>query len=222
MPPLGSELLAPFEVGLSQHQGRLLALVSRHVGPKVGDLVVHLLHGRLQLPTLGSADRLQSAHLGFGGHQVRFGGSDGGSLDRDLNLVGLLVELDQQVPPLHAVVVVHQHPAHLAGDPGSHEGHVAVDIGVVGGNRVEHRFHDGDQEVPCHRQAGDDPVDEQPSPPATRRRPRWRRGGGRTGCGVRGLVVRMGSSLGLWKMRAIPRFSRHSPGRSRPWFYRRF
>ena len=116
--PARYELLAPFEVGLRQRQGRLLALVSRHVGSKRGDLVVHLLHGRLQLPTLGSADRLQSAHLGFGGHQVRFGGSDGGSLDRDLNLVGLLVELDQQVPPLHAVVVVHQAP----GSPGRRPG----------------------------------------------------------------------------------------------------
>ena len=56
----------------------------------------------------------------------------GGLLDRDLNLVRLLVELDQQVALFHAVVVVHQDLGHLAGHPGGDEGHVAVDVGVVG------------------------------------------------------------------------------------------
>ena len=112
--PARCELLAPFQVGLCQHKGRLPALVSRYIGAQVCNLVGHLLHGRLQLPSLGPAHRLQCAHLRFGGGQVRFCRFDGGLLDRDLNPVGFLVELDQQGPFFHAVVVVDQHPAHLA------------------------------------------------------------------------------------------------------------
>ena len=41
---------------------------------------------------------------------------DGGLLDRELDLVGFLVELDQDAP-FHAHVVINQHPAHLARQP---------------------------------------------------------------------------------------------------------
>ena len=171
MPPLGSELLAPFEVGLRQLQGRLPALESRHVGAEVGDLGVHVLDGVFELEPIGPGLGHQAAHLGLGGHQVRFGRRHGGLLDRDLNLVGFLVELDQQVPLLHAVVVVHQDPAHLAGDPGSHEGHVAVDVSVVGGNRVQHRFHDGNKPVAPDRQPDHGHRPQQPFSPGVRWRP---------------------------------------------------
>ena len=50
--------------------------------------------------------------------QVGLGGDHGRLLDLDLDLVGLLVELDQQVPLLHPVVVVDQDPGHLARRPG--------------------------------------------------------------------------------------------------------
>ena len=107
----------------------------------------------------------------------------------DLDLVRLLVELDQQVPLLHAVVVVHQDPAHLAGDPGGHEGHVAVDVGVIGGDRVQHRLHRWDQEVSPDRQAGHGPRQQQPFSPGVRWSPcrGRRRGGKRSARRVRGL-----------------------------------
>ena len=49
----------------------------------------------------------------------------------------LLIELDQHGPLLDAVVVVDEYSAHLARDPGSNQGHVAVDVSVISGNRVQ-------------------------------------------------------------------------------------
>ena len=97
-------------------------------------------------------------------------------------------------PLLHALVVIHQDPGHLAGDPGRHERHVPVDVGVVGGDRLQHRSHDRDQEVSPERQAGHGPRPQQPSPPGARWRPgrRGRSGRRRIGRRVRGPVVRMG------------------------------
>src|SRR5262249_36570680 len=40
--------------------------------------------------------------------------------------IRLLVQLDEQVSLVHAVIVVHQHPGHLAADAGGDEGHVTV------------------------------------------------------------------------------------------------
>ena len=137
MPPLGSSSSPRLRLARASSRVALPALERRDVGPQVGDLGVDVLDGVLELEPIGPGLGHQAAHLGLGGRQVRLGRRHGGFLDRDLNLVRLLVELDQQVPLLHAVVVVHQDLAHLAGDPGSHEGHVAVDVGVVGGNRVQ-------------------------------------------------------------------------------------
>ena len=76
---------------------------------------------RLELPPLAPGLGQDAPDLGLGGLQVGLGVDHGRLLDVDLDLVGLLVELDQQVPLLHAVVVIHQDAAHLAGDPRSHE-----------------------------------------------------------------------------------------------------
>ena len=90
-------------------------------------------------------------YLGLGRHQVRLGRHHGGLLDLDLNLVGFLVELDQQVPFLHAVVVIHQDLGHLARHARSDEGDVAVDVSVVGGNGVECRYQPRNDEIRCTR-----------------------------------------------------------------------
>ncbi len=67
---------------------------------------------------------------------------------------------------------------------------MAVDVSVIGGNRVQRRLHRGVQEVPCHHQAGDDPEYEQPFPPAMRRSPRGR---SRRGTGCRQRLGRLSS-----------------------------
>ena len=85
--------------------------------------------------------------LGLGGLEVGLGGDHGRLLDVDLHLVRFAIELDQQVALLHAVIVVDQDPGHLAGHPGRHERHVPVDVSVIGGDRVQRRFHRGDQEI---------------------------------------------------------------------------
>jgi len=53
----------------------------------------------------------------------------------------LLVEFGEKLAFVHTVVVVHQYRGDLAGDPGSNERHMAVDVGVVRRNGVE-RFED--------------------------------------------------------------------------------
>ena len=119
----------------------------------------------------------QAADLGLGRDQVRLGRRHGGLLERDLDLVRLLVELDEHIPLLHAVVVIHQHLHHLAGYPGGHEGHVAVDVSVVGTHRVERRIDPRDQEVTADRQRGHNSGPQQPLSVAVPRR----RGDGRLG-----------------------------------------
>ena len=123
------------------------------------------------LKTIGSGLGHVAAHLGLGGRQVRLGRLHGGLLDGDLNLVRLRVESHQHVPFFHAVVVIHQDLAHLAGHAGSHESDVAVDVGVIGGNRVQCRNHPRDQEIGHKGQANCDPREDQPFSPAMRRRP---------------------------------------------------
>ena len=60
----------------------------------------------LKSEPIGPGQCHQAAHLGLGRREVRFRHLDGGLLDGDLNLVGLLVELDQSGSLFHAVIVV--------------------------------------------------------------------------------------------------------------------
>ncbi len=108
------EVLAPPKVVPRQLQSRLPALQGRDVGPQVGDLGVDVLDGALELEPIGLKLGYQTARLRLGGRQVRLGRRHGGLLEFDLILEGFLVELDQHVPLLHPVVVIDQHPAHLA------------------------------------------------------------------------------------------------------------
>ena len=51
---------------------------------------------------------------------------------------------------MNAVVVFHQHPHDLAGDPRRHEGHVIAHVGIVGGNGAQRRSSQG---TPTHSRA---------------------------------------------------------------------
>ena len=166
---LANSFFAPLEIGLGQLQGRLAAVESRHAGVQIGDLVVHVLDGVFELEAIGPGLGHLAADLGLGGRQVRFRHFHGGLLDGDLNAVRLRVEFDQHVTLLHAVVVVHQDLAHLARHAGSHESDVAVDVGVVGGNRVQRRRHPRRKEVSADRQARRGPRQQQPFSHAMRR-----------------------------------------------------
>ena len=148
----GQQLLAPSEIGFGQLHGRLPAIESRHGGVQVGDLVVHVLDGMLEFETIGSGLGHLAADQGLGSRQVRLSRFQGGFLDGYLNPVRLRVEFHQHVPLFHAVVVVHQDVAHLARHAGSNESDVPVDIGVIGGNRVQSRDHPRDKEVSGDRQ----------------------------------------------------------------------
>ena len=208
----------PQQVGAGALEGRLLAPQGRDPGPEQRHRVVDILDRPLELPAQAPGLGQDAPDLGPCGHQLGLGGDQGRLLDVDLDLVRLLVELDQQVPLLHPFVVVHQDAAHLSGDAGGHVGHVAVDVGVIGGDRVQHRLHGRGQEVCPDRQAGHGPRPQQRLPPGVR----WRHGrrgrGGRRGIGrhVRGPVVRMSRCTGRRRTRVIPRLRRCDPGTQRP------
>ena len=126
-------------VALCELQVRLLHLKLRDVRAERGKLVSHRFDGVLQIEPIAAGLRYRGMSLGLGGDHVRFCCMDRGFLDRHLNLIGLLVELDQQIAFLHAIVVVHQHASNLPRDPRRHKRHMAVDISIVGRNRVQRR-----------------------------------------------------------------------------------
>ena len=136
MAPVGRERLAPFEIGLCQLQCCFSAVERCHRGAKIGDLVVHVLDGVFELEAIGPPLSHLTADLRLGGCQIRLGRFYGGFLDRNLHLIRFLVELDQDVSLLHAVVVIHQDLAYLACDARSNERHVAIHVSVVGRNRI--------------------------------------------------------------------------------------
>ena len=192
------KLLGPGEVGPGAVAGRLPAPQGRDPGLELRDRVVDLLDRRLELPALAPGLGQDAPDLGPRGLHVGLRVDHGRLLEVDLDLVRLPVELDQQVPLAHPLVVVHQDPAHLAGDPGGHVGHVAVDVGVVGGDRLHHRLDGRRQGVTSERQAGHGPRPQQPPPPGVRRPPRrlGRRDRRRIGRPVRGSVVRRSRGTG--------------------------
>ena len=111
--------VGPHEIGPCAIEGRLLALQGRHACGQEGDLVVDIFHRPLELPPQAAGLSQDGADLGLGGLEVGLGADHGRLLDVDLHLVRLAIELDQQITPLHAVIVMHQDPGHLAGNTGA-------------------------------------------------------------------------------------------------------
>src|SRR5207248_1846263 len=89
------------------------------------------------------------------------GGGQRGFFLIDQDLVRLLVELDEQVPLVYAVVVIDEDLHHLTGHARRYEGHVAVDVGVVGGNRVQRQHQPGNREPRRDRQGDRGPRKQQ-------------------------------------------------------------
>ena len=102
-----------------------------------GDLVVDIFDGMFECEACGAGLTCEGLGLGVGGGEIGLGCNDGGLGDVDLDLVGLLVELDEEVAFADAVVVIDVDAGDLAGDARGDEGEVAVDVGVVGGDGGE-------------------------------------------------------------------------------------
>ena len=122
-----------------------------------------------ELETTAAAWADGAAHLGLGGVQVRFGRRHGRLLDGNLDLVRLLVEPDENVPLFHPIVVIHQDFMHLAGNAGGDEGHVAVDVSVVGRNCDQCCSYHRDHRVSSIRQPAQHGDEEQSLSPRVRR-----------------------------------------------------
>ena len=84
------------------------------------------LFALIDLRTQFLALREQAAHLAHGAGQIRFGVGLG-----DLRI--RRIELQQRLPGLHELRVIHVQRHHGAGNFAGHLHHVAVDVGVVGG-----------------------------------------------------------------------------------------
>ena len=128
--------------------------------------VVDILYGVLQSPAPGPCLCFDIPHRGFSRPQVRVCGIDGRSFHSNRVLKRLLVEFGEKLALVHTVVVIHQHPGDLAGDPGSNERHMAVDVGVIRRNGVERCEDPGNAEYADGRQDQDaERTNQQPSPP---------------------------------------------------------
>ena len=107
------------------------------LGVQEGDLVVHVLDGVIEVEAEAARLADSGAGLGLGDGEVGLGLDHGGLGDGDLHLVGLLVELDEDVAFMDAVVVIDEDAGNLAGNARGDKGDVAVDVGVVGRNGVQ-------------------------------------------------------------------------------------
>ena len=132
-------------------KARLALVRAGNAAHAEGDLVVHVLDGVLQVPALAPGLRFDSAHWACGRQQVGLAVSTR-PLCATCDLVGLLVELREQIALVHAVVVVDQNPRDLAGDARRDEGDVPVHVGVIGRNRVEGLLDIGNAEYEDRRQ----------------------------------------------------------------------
>ena len=97
--------------------------------------------------------------------QARLGRCDGRLADRELDLIRLPVELDQDVPALHSHVVVDEAPARPGRRRERPGGDVAIDVGVVGRDRIQGRLDRGNQRDPPGDQADDDHGQDDPLSP---------------------------------------------------------
>ena len=103
--------------------------------------VVNILYGVLQSPAPGPCLCFDIPHRGLSRLQVRSCGIDGRSFHGNRVLIRLLVDFGEKLALVHTIVVIHQYPGDLTGDPGSNERHMAVDVGVIRRNGVQ-RYED--------------------------------------------------------------------------------
>ena len=108
-----------------------------HVGPQQGDLVVHVLDGALQLEACGTRLANHGANVVAGHVQIRFGDVVRCAFRIDRNLVWFSIEPYQRAALADAVVVIDQHADDLAWHAGGDERDMAVDVGIVRGDRIQ-------------------------------------------------------------------------------------
>jgi hypothetical protein len=125
-------LLGEIERGFALGQGG-------GVGAQQGHLVVHVFDGVLELVTSAASLGHLPAHGGLRGDEVGLGRFQGCLLDGDLHAVRLLVEHNEDVSFVDAVIVIDEDLRDLPGNARGDEGDVAVHISVVGGFGVEGR-----------------------------------------------------------------------------------
>ncbi len=143
---VGHQVLDPLVVLLGQDQLGLRRPQRGGLGPEAGDPVPHLLLLTLDGPPrlLQGGDRRSDLVVRL--LQVGAGRLDAPDhpIDRqpgllpiqplllDQELERLAVELDQQRPPLHVIVVVHQYPHDHVSNPAGDSRRIPGDEGVIG------------------------------------------------------------------------------------------
>ena len=172
-------------IGLRAIQFRLAGLQRRDVGPQHGNLVVHVFDRMLQFESIGPRLGHHRAHFVLRHQQICLRRGDHRFFQIDIDLKRLLVELNENVPLLHPVVVVDQNLHHLARHTRGDEGDVTVDVGIVGRNGVERQIDHRNAEInrQRHRADGKHSEDDAFDWESPRRGRRGRLRCGNSGCG---------------------------------------
>jgi len=128
----------PVELLLRKDQRGLGLLERRDPGMQQRDLVFDILDRLLQLPAPTPGQGFDAAHVGPSRCKIRLCGIDSRLLHGDGVPKRLLVEFNEKLTLVHAIVVINENPGNLTVDARGDERHMAVYVRVVGRNRAEH------------------------------------------------------------------------------------
>ena len=115
----------------------LAGLQRRDIGPQHGHLIVHIFDRVLQFKSIGPRLGHHRAHFVLRHQQICLRRGDHRFFQIDIDLKRLLVELHENVPLFHPVVIVDQNLHHLARHARGDERDVTGDVSIVGRNGVE-------------------------------------------------------------------------------------
>ena len=139
----------------------------------------------LQLESIGPRLGHHRAHFVLSHEQICFRRGDHRFFQIDIDLKRLFVELYENIPLFHPVVIVDPNLHHLACHAGCDEGDVTGDVSIVGRNGVERQIDHRNAEVNRQRHRADGKHSEDDAfdwePPRRGRRGRLRCGN--RGCG---------------------------------------
>ena len=155
---LRQQLLSPGKFNLRQLECRLAFVERGNTRMQLGHPVVDVIDGVLQFPAQAHGLGLDPAHLHRGRDQIRPCNIDGRLFFSDCVLEGLLVQLDENISLVNAVVVIDQHPRYLPAYASRNERDVAVHESVVRRDGVEGQLDPGDSVDPdgCKAKNGQD------------------------------------------------------------------
>ena len=131
------QLLSPVEINLCQLECGVAFIECGNAGMQLGDPVIDILYGVLQLKEQAPGLCFNAAHRGCGRLKICLCCVDSRFLHGDRVLEGLLVQLGEKISLMNTVVIIDQHAGDLSAYASSNECDVAVHVGVIRRDGVE-------------------------------------------------------------------------------------